>query len=332
MVLLLGATGYLGQAFAAELTKRQLAFVPLSRAQLDYTRLTLLFNCIRTVKPVFIINAAGYTGRPNIDACESARAETVRANTLLPQTVARACYLTKTPWGHVSSGCIYSGARVAQNGGFQIERNINRPEIRRLLETQPERFRGFTESDAPNFSFRSPPCSFYSGAKALAEEALGWFDQTYIWRPRVVFDEFDHPRNLLSRIQRSPKARDNVNSLTHRGDFVRACLDLWERSAPFGAYNIANPGAVTGRQIVESIVRIRKPGRQFEFWRDDEEFYRLAAKAPRSDCLLDISKLLSTGVQIRPVQEAINASLENWQLLPQSQPWDEAYQKLAPLK
>jgi hypothetical protein len=41
-------------------------------------------------------------------------------------------------------------------------------------------FRGFTETDAPNFSFRSPPCSFYSGTKALGVEAIAeifysWF-------------------------------------------------------------------------------------------------------------------------------------------------------------
>jgi dTDP-4-dehydrorhamnose reductase len=328
MVLLLGATGYLGQAFAAELRKRELQFTPLTRKALDYTRLDVLFNYVRATKPAFVINAAGYTGRPNIDACETARAEAVQANTLLPQTVARACYLTKTPWGHVSSGCIYSGAVIERNGSRQIERNLNRPEIRRLFDTQPERFGGFVESDEPNFTFRSPPCSFYSGTKALAEEALRWFDQGYLWRPRLIFDEFDHPRNLLSRIQRYPRVHDTVNSLSHRGDFVCACLDLWERGAPFGTYNVVNPGAVTGRQLVEMIRNTIRPDRPFEFWNSDEEFYRFAAMAPRSNCLLDCAKLLSPGVRMRPVGEALEDSLAKWQSPAQTEEWMQDFLKV----
>ncbi len=45
----------------------------------------------------------------------------------------------------------------------------------------------------------------------------------------------------------------------------------------------------------------------------DEEFYRVAAKTPRSNCVMDITKLLSAGVKIRPVGEALEHSLINWQ-------------------
>ena len=44
----------------------------------------------------------------------------------------------------------------------------------------------------------------------------------------------------------------------------------------------------------------------------EEEFYRLGAKAPRSNCLLDNSKLLSAGVKIRDVSEALEDSLRKW--------------------
>jgi len=105
---------------------------------------------------------------------------------------------------------------------------------------------------------------------------------------------------------------DNVNSISHRGEFARACLELWERRAPFGIYNMTNPGFVTTRQVVEMLERILQPKRRFEFWQDDEEFYRLAAKTPRSNCVLDVSKLLATGVTLRPVHEALEHSLRNW--------------------
>ncbi len=323
MILLLGATGYIGRAFAAEMRQRGLEFTPLTRVAVDYTRFDVLFNYVRATKPEFIINAAGYTGVPNQDACEILRAETVQANTLLPQTIARVCYLTQTPWGHVSSGCIYSGARVAQNGNLKLERDLNRPELRRLFEQQPDCFHGFTETDEPNFSFRSPPCSFYSGTKALAEEALRWFEEAYLWRPGIAFDEYKHPRNFLFKIQGYRKVHDSLNSFTHRGDFVRACLDLRERKAAFGTYNIVNPGALTGRQVVDAIQSALKPQPQFEFWESDEEFYRHGVKAPRSHCLLDVSKLLAVGVTIRPVREALADALARWPAAVRAREWFE---------
>jgi UDP-glucose 4,6-dehydratase len=88
-------------------------------------------------------------------------------------------------------------------------------------------------------------------------------------------------------------------------------LDLWERRAPFGIYNVVNPGFVTTRRVVELVEEILRPGRSFEFWKNDEEFYRVA-KAPRSNCVLDVSKLLATGVRIAPVEEALEASLRQW--------------------
>ena len=85
---------------------------------------------------------------------------------------------------------------------------------------------------------------------------------------------FDNARNYLTKVQRYSKVYDNVNSISHRADFVRACLDLWERRAPFGIYNVTNPGFVTTRQVVSMIETILKPARKFEFWASDEEFYR----------------------------------------------------------
>ena len=106
---------------------------------------------------------------------------------------------------------------------------------------------------------------------------------------------------------------DNVNSISHRADFARACLDLWDRRTPAGIYNVVNPGYVTTREVVTAIQRVLKPARAFEFWADDAEFYRIAAKTPRSNCILDTTKLLATGVKIRPVEEALETSLRNWQ-------------------
>ena len=314
MILLLGASGYIGQAFATELRRRRYPFVPLARIAIDYTQFDILFDYVRKMRPSFIINAAGYVGKPNVDACESARAETLAANVLLPQTIARVCLVTNTPWGHVSSGSIYNGAKVLENGGTRIETGLSRPEILWMFEHYPERYFGFTELDEPNCSFLRPPCSFYSGTVALAEELLRTVRDCYVWRCRLPFNEYDQPRNLLSKIQHYPKVYDSVNSLSHLDDFVQTCLNLWERGASFGIYNVTNPGAVTTRQAVAMIERILKPSRTFEFWKDDEEFYRDGATAPRSSCILDVSKVRATGVRMRPVQEALEESLRRWRV------------------
>jgi len=312
MILLLGASGYIGEAFAKELQRRKIDFLALARREMDYTRFDLLLEFLKAKKPEFVINAAGYTGKPNVDACENDKAGTLLGNALLPQTIAHACAAAKIPWGHVSSGCIFSGAKIVENGKSRAKKDLTKPELRLLVEKSPEKIHGFTETDTPNFSFRDLPCSFYSGSKALGEEAIANIGQSYIWRLRIPFDEFDNARNYLSKVQRYAKVYDNVNSISHRADFVKACLDLWQQRAPFGIYNVTNPGFVTTKHVVGQIENFLKPKKKFEFWKNDQEFYKVAAKTPRSNCVMNVSKLLATGVKIRDVEEALEHSLKNW--------------------
>ncbi len=312
LVIVAGATGYVGQVFVEEAKRRGHRVLPISRKEVDYTRFDRLLEFLRAQKPDFVINVAGYTGKPNVDACELAKGDTLAGNALLPQTFAQACDVAGVPWGHISSGCIYSGAKIRENGTIRVEKDMTRPELRTLIDQSPESILGFTEEDTPNFSFRDGPCSFYSGTKALGEEAIHGIGRSYIWRLRIPFDEFDSPRNYLSKVQRYPKVYDNVNSISHRLDYVRACLDTWELGAPFGIYNVTNPGFVTTRHVVELVEKYLKPAKKFEFWESDEEFYKVAAKTPRSNCVMDVTKLLKAGVKIRPVEEALENSLRNW--------------------
>jgi dTDP-4-dehydrorhamnose reductase len=312
MIILLGASGYFGQAFEAELRRRELPHRSVSRQQVDYTRFDRLLELLRDSKASFVINAAGFTGRPNVDACETARTETLQGNTLLPLTIGEACLAAGIPWGHLSSGCIYTGAYITEHGHTRLEEQLSLPHVRSLAETSPECFRGFSETDEPNFSFRHPPSSLYSGAKALAEEAISPLGNCYIWRPRLPFDERGHPRNLISKLLAYPKLHESVNSLAHRGEVVSACLDLWLKRAPLGIYNLTNPGFLTTRQIIAAVQKILHLDRTFSFWENEQEFYQHAAKAPRSNCVLDVSKLTACGVTLRPVREALVDALRNW--------------------
>lgn len=307
--VLLGHTGYIGEAFATELAARGEETICLSRRQLDYTSFSTLRRFLTDVRPSFLINCAGYTGKPNVDACESKQADTILGNVSLPQTIADACEVTGVPWGQVSSGCIYSGAKLRVPGRpDRIEKDLMAPAVRPLWETDPSILFGFTEEDPPNFSFRDPPCSFYSGTKALGEEVLAGRDNMYVCRLRIPFDHVDSPRNYLTKIQTYAQVYDNVNSLSHRGDFARACLDLWQVRAPFGTYNVTNPGWVTTRQVVELLQQKLGLSRSFVYFENDAEFYQKAA-APRSNTVLETAKLRSTGISLRAVEEVLVETL-----------------------
>ena len=188
MIYLLGGSGYVGAAYQALLQRKSIPFRNLRRAEFDYTNTDALADLLRTEKPDFLINAAGYTGKPNVDACELHKSECLFGNAVLPGRVAEACTAAGVPWGHVSSGCIYTGARPDGSG--------------------------FTETDSPNFSFRTNNCSFYSGTKALGEEILANRNYVFIWRLRITFDNHEGPRNYLTKMMRYERLLEAANSIS----------------------------------------------------------------------------------------------------------------------
>jgi UDP-glucose 4,6-dehydratase len=314
MIVLLGSSGYFGRCFAAELRRRGESFIPLTRTAFDYTRFDYLFDYVRSMRPTFLINAAGYLGRPEEDGLESSRERSMVANAMLPQMIARVCLVTKTPWGHLSTGSIYTGAKVIEEGSRRIERDLRQPGLREKFEREPRSFEGFNELDEPNFSFRSPPCTFYSGTKALAEEAIRDIGQSYIWRPRLAFNERPDSANFLWRFQTEASPGDAIDSLSHVPDCVRACLDLWKVGAPYGIYNMTNPGAISARQLGEMSQRILRLPRPPGGRPPTEDPARAGGKAPESHCLLDVSKLLATGVKMRSLPEALEEALTKMRL------------------
>ena len=315
MVFLLGASGYIGQAFEKEMIQRGIPFRPVSRKEINYSDYRVLRATLQKEKPEFVINAAGFTGKPNVDACENQRGETIAGNVTLAQTVAQACDAARVRLGFVSSGCIYAGVKVRREcGTWAVEDRLTEPLVSELLSKRSDRIAGFTETDEPNFCFAHNNCSFYSGTKALAEDVMAGFPDFYVWRLRIPFDEFDGSRNYLSKVQRYAKVYQNWNSISHRGDFAAACLDSWLQKIPGGIYNVGNPGYISTREVVEKIQQRLKPAWRPEFWASDDEFYRFGAVTPRSNCILDASKILKAGIRIRPVSEALQDSLASWRV------------------
>ncbi len=159
-ILLLGGTGYVGEAFAAELGRRGWRHHVLRRAEADHMRFGTLLVVPRSSRWDFLVHCAGFTSKPDVDACELARADTLLGNTLLPQTVAHACSAAGVAWGPVFSGRIHNGAKVVENGGLRVEPDMTAPSFRALLSLDRSAIHGFTEGDEPNFSFRRGPCSY----------------------------------------------------------------------------------------------------------------------------------------------------------------------------
>ena len=285
-VLLLGGSGYMGKAFNKELVKREYEIYSPSLSHLNYCDFNTLQQYVESLGGIdFLINAAGFTGKPNVEQCELRRDETIKGNLILPQMLSHLAGVNEFRWLQIGTGCIYEG----DNNG-----------------------KGYTEEDEPNFTFKYNNCSFYSGVKGLAEECLKNDNRCYIARLRIPFNNLNSPRNYISKLLTYPVTYNNINSLSHIGDYTRACLDLYEKKCPSGVYNVTNDKWVDTKQVVDLIKRIIKPKKHFKYFNNDKEFYKFAT-TPRSNCALNINKLKSFGISMRSVTDALEDSLLNWQ-------------------
>ena len=252
MIVLVGH-GYIGSAVADELDKRNIDFEWVSHT---YPR---LFNidCV--------INCAGFTGSPTVDACETYKQETINGNVVFPLKLEM--MYPDTPIIHISSGCIYNGYKTG----------------------------GWTETDRPNFDFNNG--SFYSGSKALEQKLLMPFmDKSYLFRIRMPFRKEDHPKNYLTKLKTYKKLINYENSLTNVDDLVDVIIEFAQNKHPFGIYNVCNKGSLTTNQICDILGIDAK-------WFTEEEF-KNATVAPRSNCTLNVDKLYKI-YPIRTLEEAI---------------------------
>jgi dTDP-4-dehydrorhamnose reductase len=284
MIIVLGKTSYIALYFSNIFTKvfkHKSLF--LSRSDVNYYNHSDLSDLIQHVNAKYLINVAGFTGKPNVDACESAKYACLQGNAVLPGIIREVCEDLRIPWGHISSGCIYSGRRA--DG------------------------KGWTEEDEPNFSFRSPPCSFYSGTKALGEEVLEGAENCFVWRLRIPFNHENSPRNYLQKLLNYENLLEAENSVSHLEEFCQKCVECFTKDVEPGIYNMTNPGSITTRQVTEWMIEEGLTEKKFNFFDSEEEFMKRAAVAPRSNCVLDTSKAEKAGIGMRPVEDAMIDSI-----------------------
>jgi UDP-glucose 4,6-dehydratase len=103
---------------------------------------------IKNINPTHVFNAAGVTGRPNVDWCESHKVETIRTNVVGTLTLADVCKEHNLLMMNFATGCIFEYDQDHQEGSGI----------------------GFKEEDKPNFTG-----SFYSKTKAMVTNTQPFF-------------------------------------------------------------------------------------------------------------------------------------------------------------
>lgn len=208
MKILLVGRGWVGNKMYIELTKRGHTVTFVSR--------TDAFLKLETTKFDWVVNAAGVTGTPNVDACELDKFNTFQGNTTYPIELYEACKTSGISFSHFSSGCIYEG-------------NIE------SVDTNPNFFG-----------------STYSISKGISDTYLK--DKAQVYRIRMPFTVFDEPKNFLTKVIKYAKTgklyEGGLNSLTYLDDAITVACDLIEEGAPNGPYNLVNGGAATMHDIV----------------------------------------------------------------------------------
>ena len=213
-ILITGATGTLGRAFARACEDRHLSYRLLSRAEMDIADPAAVEAAIAQHEPWAVINASGYV---RIDAAESDAERCYRENTIGPRVLARQCAARGLQLLTFSSDQVFSGVR-----------------------TTP-----WLESDATG------ALNVYGRSKADAEVAvLQEHPGAMVVRTSAFFGPGD-AYNFVATTLRALAAGEDVVvadderiSPTYVPDLVKVCLDLLI-DAESGLWHLANVGDVS---------------------------------------------------------------------------------------
>jgi dTDP-4-dehydrorhamnose reductase len=217
-ILVSGASGTLGQAFARLCAQRHVACRLLSRAEMDIADPASVAAAIERHRPWAIVNASGYV---RLDDAETDRERCFRENAVGPEVLAQECARRELRLLTFSSDQVFDGAR-----------------------TWP-----WLEHDAP------APCNVYGLSKAAAERAvLAAHDGALVVRTSAFFGPWDRHNFVVLALEamaagRTFEAAHDVRvSPTYVPDLVNVCLDLLidgER----GIWHLANAGDVSWAEL-----------------------------------------------------------------------------------
>lgn len=213
-ILITGATGTLGRAFARLCAERSLAHRVLTRQELDITDPASIERAFDMHQPWAVINAAGYV---RVDEAERDAERCFLENATGPANLAAACARHGLPLVTFSSDLVFDGERDSP----------------------------YVETDAIR------PLNVYGASKARAEQlVLDTHPGALVVRTSAFFGPWDDYNFItialrtLARGEAFAAADDMVVSPTYVPDLVHACLDLLiDREA--GIWHLVNGGEVT---------------------------------------------------------------------------------------
>lgn len=259
-ILILGK-GYIGKSIADYLHPwDNIKVVHVAKKQLDYTNQETLKIFLEAYKPDYVVNCAGYTGKPNVDKAEEEKELCWKLNVVDAVNINRACRDAGVNYIHIGSGCIYNGII------------------------------GALEDQVPNFGLYTPESSFYSKSKHAYETIAGDFGLTL--RIRMPFDDTLNTKNYLYKLWTYPElmGSNTYNSKTQVRDIGRFILYLAARETEvneIGLLNFVNPSPKTTYDIVENMMEDCNFSRSHFEWVEESE---LNLKAKRSNCCLASEK------------------------------------------
>jgi dTDP-4-dehydrorhamnose reductase len=269
--LVYGSTGWIGGQLV-DMLKKAGENVQVGKVRLQNRE--SLEKEIDEIKPTYVLNAAGVTGRPNVDWCEDHKQETIRTNVIGTLNLADVCNERGIQCTVYATGCIYEYDDAHPIGG-----------------------KTFTEEDAPNFEG-----SFYSKTKIYVEKLLKFFPTTLILRVRMPISDDLNGRSFVTKISKYAKVVNVPNSMTILTDLLPVSIDLTKKQRR-GVYNFTNPGAISHNEILTLYKEYIDPNFTWVNFSLEEQAKIL--KAGRSNNELDSSKLLKEYPEIKPVKEAM---------------------------
>ncbi|KAF4348324.1 hypothetical protein CsatB_003913 [Cannabis sativa] len=231
---------------------------------------------IGSVKPTHVLNAAGVTGRPNVDWCESHKVETIRTNVVGTLNLADICRERGLLLLNYATGCIFE-----YDSAHPLGSGI-----------------GFKEEDKPNFIG-----SFYSNTKAMVEELLKNYENVCILRVRMpISSDLSNPRNFITKISRYEKVVNIPNSMTILDELLPISVEMAKRNLT-GIWNFTNPGVVSHNEVLELYREYIDPNYTWKNF-DLEEQAKVIV-APRSNNELDTTKLSKEFPEMLPIKESL---------------------------
>ncbi|KAK9668224.1 hypothetical protein RND81_13G042600 [Saponaria officinalis] len=231
---------------------------------------------LNEVNPTHVFNAAGVTGRPNVDWCETHTVETIRANVVGTLTLADVCREKGVLVVNFATGCIFEYDSTHLEGSGV----------------------GFLESDTPNFVG-----SFYSKTKAMVEELLKNYDNVCTLRVRMpISSDLTNPRNFITKIARYEKVVNIPNSMTILDELLPISIEMAKRNLT-GIYNFTNPGVVSHNEILEMYREYIDPDFTWKNFTLEEQAKVIVAQ--RSNNELDTTKMKTEFPELLPIKESL---------------------------